>query len=61
MQRVSDAEEKLQQAAADRNATPNAQLVERINRVEQENRQLKQRKPLNGSTPEQKTTAEGDR
>ena len=59
-QRVSEAEEKLQKAATNQNATPNAQLVERINRLEQENRQLKQRKPVNGSTPEQKTTQRGE-
>jgi hypothetical protein len=50
-ERITNAEKQFQTSAAVRNAGPNAQLVERINRLEKENWQLKQPK---------KTTANGD-
>jgi hypothetical protein len=52
-QRVAEAEEKFQKA---RNASPNAEMVERVNRLEKENQQLKQQKAANGSKPQQKPT-----
>jgi hypothetical protein len=52
-QRVAEAEEKFQKA---RNASPNAEMVERVNRLEKENQQLKQQKAANGSKPLQKPT-----
>ncbi len=49
-QRVTEAEEKLQKA---RTTSPSAELVARINRLQQENQQLRQRKAGNGPKAEQ--------
>ncbi|MGH9631150.1 MAG: hypothetical protein ACRD7E_22830 [Bryobacteraceae bacterium] len=57
-QRVAQAEKQIQTAAAAHASAPNAQLVERINRLEQENRQLKQRRMPNGPAPERKAPTE---
>jgi chromosome segregation ATPase len=56
-QRVAEAEEKLQRT---RSTSPNAELVARINRLEQENQKLKQPKAANGLKAEQQAATQNN-